>query len=48
MFRKGYFNYDVDKFIKLLNEKITGFANYFSYSSKIRIQLNRLDFEIFN
>jgi hypothetical protein len=48
VFRRGYFNYDVNDFIKLLNEKIVGFANYFSYSFKVRIQLSRLDFEIFN
>jgi hypothetical protein len=47
MFRKGYFNYSVDEFLKILNEKIIGFANYFSFSASIRIQLKKLDNEIF-
>ena len=47
LFRKGYFNYNVADFIKLLNKQIVSFANYFSYSKQARLQLRKLDDIIF-
>lgn len=43
IFKKGHFYLSVAQFIDILNEKMRGFALYFSYSEKIRIQLNSLD-----
>lgn len=43
IFKKGHFYLSVAQLIDILNEKMRGFALYFSYSEKIRIQLNSLD-----
>ena len=43
IFKKGHFYLSVAQLIEILNEKMRGFALYFSYSEKIRIQLNSLD-----
>nr|WAK85045.1 hypothetical proteine [Amicula sp. isolate GU52X-4 cfCalB7] len=43
IFKKGHFYLSVAQLIDILNEKMKGFALYFSYSEKIRIQLNSLD-----
>jgi retron-type reverse transcriptase len=48
IFKKGHFYLSVAQLIDILNEKIRGFASYFSYSEKIRIQLNSLDYSIRN
>lgn len=46
IFKKGHFYLAVCQFIDILNEKMRGFALYFSYSAAIRIQLNSLDHSI--
>jgi hypothetical protein len=43
IFKKGHFHLSVAQLIDILNEKMRGFALYFSYSTAIRIQLNSLD-----
>lgn len=43
IFKKGHFHVSVAQLIGILNEKMRGFALYFSCSEKIRIQLNSLD-----
>lgn len=43
IFKKGHFYISVAQLIDILNEKMRGFASYFSYTEQIRIQLNSLD-----